>query len=380
MRKKVFIHAYTKLNVGDDLFLYLVAKRFPNYDFIVCSTFDYNETFLKDLNNLIFTSKENPSFLARVGNYFSGVMKIAFLKSYFLQQIIKQEYRNIIKSVDIILVIGGSMFIQSKDKQETYDMAIYTYFSKFREKEKYIIGSNFGPFKGSEYFRYFENVFKKFDQINFREKKSYNLFDNFDNVKFYPDLVFSLDINEFGVKLDSKRRSVGFSLVEITKFEESINLSDYLNNISNMVLYFVSLKYDIKFYSFADFEGDRDLIAQLKMKIAEFVDLEFEVINYNGQKSFIQDFCSNEITICSRFHAMILGIISKCKVYTIPYGKKMSNVIEDYDLNIFQFDMKEKYSIENYCEIFKDQNNKDPYIQNTIEESQKNFLVLNGKS
>ena len=41
-----------------------------------------------------------------------------------------------------------------------------------------------------------------------------------------------------------------------------------------------------------------------------------------------------EYMICARFHAMILSTIAKQKMYVISYSNKITNVINDLELNI----------------------------------------------
>lgn len=56
--KKLRVFAYTKQNLGDDLFVKILCKRYPNTKFVLYAPNIYKKVF-KDIKNLEVCSSEN---------------------------------------------------------------------------------------------------------------------------------------------------------------------------------------------------------------------------------------------------------------------------------------------------------------------------------
>lgn len=64
--KKIIIYAYTKFNLGDDLFIKVLCERYPKTKFIIYAPKDYKKCF-KDIKNIKCYSSQ--SILNRAINY-----------------------------------------------------------------------------------------------------------------------------------------------------------------------------------------------------------------------------------------------------------------------------------------------------------------------
>ena len=81
--KRVFVHAYFAGNFGDDLFVYILCKRYPETRFCILtdSRYQYKRTF-SDINNLKIyyyddiKVKKWDSFWKRIKNADQGFWKM----------------------------------------------------------------------------------------------------------------------------------------------------------------------------------------------------------------------------------------------------------------------------------------------------------------
>lgn len=73
-----------------------------------------------------------------------------------------------------------------------------------KAKEYYVLGSNFGPYNNKEYYNYYKNVFEKANDVCFSDKNSYEKFKDLKNVRWAPDIVFTLDTSNISIKNNKK--------------------------------------------------------------------------------------------------------------------------------------------------------------------------------
>ena len=139
--KKVYIKAYTKLNLGDDLFVFMLCYRYKNVQFYIKELSPYTNVF-KTIPNL---------------KIIENINDISF---------------------DAIVYIGGSIFIENSPS------SIFRIHELKEEIIKdniptYIIGANFGPYTSKKYFETVKNELLPYvESITFRDTYSYNLFKN----------------------------------------------------------------------------------------------------------------------------------------------------------------------------------------------------------
>src|SRR5690625_1172708 len=177
--KKVMIYAYMALNLGDDLFIKVLCERYPQTQFYIVAPKIYQRVF-QYLSNLKVIPRE--SFIRRGLN---GITKTIFGKQLFYE-------RRLAKRLDGAIYIGGSLFIQqnSWQKRVKFTNALHVNRQPF-----YLLGANFGPFTDDEFYKVHERIFATYTDICFRDEFSYRLFQQLDNVRLAPDIVFQLKPN-----------------------------------------------------------------------------------------------------------------------------------------------------------------------------------------
>src|SRR5699024_615791 len=98
--KKIFIYAYSKLNLGDDLFVKILCERYPDHLFyIVC----------RRENARAFSNIKNLKIIYSVP-YLDSLMQKLSLRQFFINRIAKK--------CDLTVSIGGSIFIEPEKWQE----------------------------------------------------------------------------------------------------------------------------------------------------------------------------------------------------------------------------------------------------------------------
>jgi colanic acid/amylovoran biosynthesis protein len=320
-KKKILVSAYYATNLGDDLFLKIVFDRYPDIEwFLLTSNEIYLKTF-KDYKNVHIIKTLNIKLGKRNINLFNKLNE------------------NLLKfrKYDAFLNIGGSIFIESKDWEKGLITRGYLpgQFKK-NNKKTFIIGANFGPFGNDLFAERHKEFFSKFDDICFRDSYSYYLFKDLDNVRYAPDVVFNLELENS----KSPEKCIGFSIIDLKNRKGlTQHYLKYNEKVIQLVDNYVDLGYKIKFFSFCENEGDLNIINYIRSNVNPHYINQIKVINYEGDiDQFLDEYKTCESIVGTRFHSIILALLLNQGVFPIIYSDKTYNVLKDL-------------SIENYCYI-----------------------------
>ncbi len=347
--KSCLVIGYINRNFGDDLFFHILFNRYPNVKFYFFPPSllltQYQKIFKKN-KNVIFYNKEE--YYIRVKNDINDDSVPINLFPMICERA---------KMVDCYINIGGSIFIQN-DNWKNDDR--FKLKELIGNKPSFIIGCNFGP-GDKEFYEFYKDWFKKFDDICFRDKNSYNLFKNIDNTHEADDIVL-LEKYKKNIYTPRKKKSLGISVLGINK--ENKNYHKYINFIKKVTDYFTKHGFKVSYYSFCENDGDLETINQI-MKIIEMKD-HVKIINYKDNISlFLKEWYKNKYVICTRFHASILAL--KYNQYFIPigYSEKTKNFLKDINKNIEVYNMNEldKLDIEKmkFIKITKQYNSEEQF-------------------
>ena len=205
---KIYMKAYLSHNLGDDLFVKTLVDRYKNHKFYAISNgFKYN----KYDNLKVYSNK----FICKI------IRKLK-LESYLANM------------CDITVTIGGSMYMErtEKDKQRKFQIG---------NNKHYILGCNFGPYKTQEYFDNVKKVFENAEDVCFREKYSYELFKDLKNVRYEPDILFSLDTSN--INITNRRRAIisviscAYKIGENYQKEYENKMLELINFVKKMKMY-----------------------------------------------------------------------------------------------------------------------------------------------
>ncbi|KIL49363.1 polysaccharide pyruvyl transferase family protein [Jeotgalibacillus soli] len=316
MEKKILVCAYYAKNIGDDLFLKILFDRYTNVQWdLLTANRNYKHIFKDYKNvNIIYTYRDI-SFGSKRYNLFFKINDL-FLKY---------------KKYDSLINIGGSIFMQSpawKMKLNERDYLV-NHFRRMNKKT-FVLGANFGPYKDDIFVEKYHSLFKKYDDICFRDLYSYNLFKDLDNVRLAPDIVFSLNDK----RNKKKEKCAGFSIIDIEKREGLKEYKAHYNKkIVHLIQEYVDQGYEIKLFSFCENEGDLEAIKIIADKISDRNIDNVKIINYQGNiDKFLDEFYSCEIIVGTRFHSVILALLNDQGVFPIIYSDKTYNVLKDLDM------------------------------------------------
>ena len=347
--KKAFVVAYSHGNFGDDLFVYLLCKRFPNVRFFMISS-QKNEC-LNKLQNLKVL-KEN------------AIQKIMrkFWRGYI-------PFGSLISKCSITVLIGGSMFMQRDNWLQKLNRQ-----KKIRQQSSRfcMLGCNFGPYKENDFLTEHAQFFSSFDDCCFRDERSYSLFRQNKNSRYAFDIAFSTPIDFQACK--KKKKKVVVSLIDPSKRSNLQTYSElYWEFIKRVIQDSIKQNLEVTLLSLCSEQGDRNYCEKMRSSFSPAE--RISVLNYNGDiDAVLECFCSAEYVVATRFHAMILGFLCNCNVFPIIYNEKMSNVLMDLSFDSSAYLMQNMSSLT--FESLQGKMLRIPDASSLVESSCKQFLFL----
>ncbi len=303
--KKVLILGYVKKNLGDDLFISMLLNRYPYVQFeLYVSSLEYVEPF-KKYKNIKFVIKDiNQKNMPDVNKYMGGI--------YIAGSIFQENVRSINKKEQEL-----SLILQFKKNKIPF----------------YYISSNYGPTYTEKFAKVCEDIISNVTSINFRDQYSYNKFKKMKHVKYFPDLVFSLNYK----KAKTIKDSIGITLIEPfkTKRAYKYNSFQYYKFLENNIINLIDSGKEVYLFSFCKKENDELMLNSLYNGLNDKYQQHIKKIYYRGNiKQFLDVYSSMEYMVCTRFHATILSIIFRQKAYVVSYSDKITNALMDENINI----------------------------------------------
>lgn len=299
--KKVYIIAYSKMNLGDDLFIDMLVNRYKNVEFY-SKNIQMESTAYKQNKNLYFID-------------------------YNLDDLLNID----ITDFDAFVYIGGSIFMEHAGGieriQKLNELAIKC---RTLDIPFYYISSNFGPYQTEEYKEIVAELFNNVTDICLRDKASFELFNSIENVRYAPDAILSYKLEE----VKKEPNTIGISVINF-KYRESQKIYEekYYNVLTNSIEHYIEKGYKVKLFGFCEYEGDKNTADLLFSRLSNIQKKSVELVTYTGNiKSFLKKYSKVEYMICSRFHSMILSYLLKQKLYVLSYSNKITNVINDLNL------------------------------------------------
>lgn len=353
--KKIMIYAYTKFNLGDDLFIKILIDRYPNTKFILYAPTRYKNIFEESKNLKVIP---NDTFFVRGCNYVLKNIRHNFLRDF------------IAKRCDGVVYIGGSLFIQRDNWKKSFENK-----KSMRVKNKpfYLLGANFGPYKDNDFYFKYKEIFREYTDICFREKYSYDLFKDLNNTRIAADIVFQLN----QTRIKSKTNNIVISVIKPSIRQDLKNYDEiYYNKIKDITTCFIDNGYKVTLMSFCQGEGDEEATKEVKDLIPKeylkSVSSYFYKTNINEALKIVEESC---FVVATRFHSMILGWLYNKPVYPIVYSRKMTNVMNDIGFNGYSVSFSNLSDLQTDEVLQSIETNKID-ISSQISNSEKHFYKL----
>ncbi|CAG9620744.1 polysaccharide pyruvyl transferase family protein [Sutcliffiella rhizosphaerae] len=360
--KKVFVDIYLQFNLGDDLFLDILAKRFPNTRFTLNYLGTNYDEFILSYANV---NRRKYTFIDKVGQKLKLSDKIT-------------NYDQVAEEHDALLFIGGSIF-----REEDYHPALYKDRVKivkaFKEKKRsvFVLGANFGPFTSQKFLNEYKAFFALCDDVCFRDYYSVNLFRGLNNIRYAPDIVFQLDTTEYDpIKTTDK---VGISIIDVRHKRGLANYYfDYVNSTVLAIEKFTNEGNECCLMSFCEAEGDTTVMKEVYEMLSEKAKKKTSIFEYKGElKQAIRQIASMKMIIAARFHANILGFVLGKGVLPVIYNEKTTNVLKDLEIEDISITFKKIDDQHRNDDLLKSAYSNFPKNLDTIKkESVKHFEEL----
>lgn len=352
--KKVVLYAYDKSNLGDDLFIHTITRRYPNIKFYLWSDRNNKENFEK-IKNLIVLDKDNSRmrFINRIR---------MFLATKFSKAVV---------------YIGGSIFAEDTDWQNKA-----AWWNIAAEKFPFfVVGANFGPYQTEAYRERLLDAFANMQDVCFRDTWSLAKFPGVNTVRYAPDILFSYPMP----KVDKPEKNIFVSLINCNARGEGdkVSLKEYdsfyIENLSHLLNEYLQNGYTVTLASFCKKEGDENAVYKLrqKMDVSE-MDIRVKNVFYDGKNvdELTIAIARAESVIATRFHATILALVARRPVLPIVYSDKTLHVLEDVGFQGKVLDLRkvERISFDEAQENFK--NVTIPNMESLAKEAEKHFAKL----
>lgn len=320
--KRIFLYAYDKQNLGDDLFIHTITKRYPHVRFYMLSNKENRRTFAslpnlrivdRDSRFVRFMNKLRPSLFARYK---------AWLE----------------KRCDAVVYIGGSIFMEYPNWEQ-----ICTWWEYEAENRPfYVLGANFGPYHTEAYRKKMAEVFANCRDVCFRDSYSYDLFHDVPAVRSAPDILFSYPMP----KVEIKKKQVFVSVIDCAGRDENHSLSDcderYVTNMAKILREYLNDGYNLVLSSFCKEEGDEVGIAKILAAMGCENHPGIRVLCYDGTNAdeLTEAIAESEFVIATRFHGIILALAAGRPVLPIVYSDKTLHVLEDLGFDGTVYDLR----------------------------------------
>lgn len=309
--KKVFLYAYDRQNLGDDLFVHTITKRYPDVHFYIWSDRKNRETF-RCLSNLKVIDRDS-----------------AFVR--FLQKLrpsLLARYRAWLEQrCDAVVYIGGSIFMEYPNWPQISSWWEY----EAKNRPFYVLGANFGPWHSEAYREKMGQIFSDMEDVCFRDRYSCGLFPEVKTVRRAPDILFSYPMP----RVAAVEKQIFVSVIDCAGRDESHGLSScdetYVANMARLLRGLLEDGYRLTLASFCREEGDERGIEKIlnAMDCRDHPDVR--VLCYDGTNAdeLTLALAGSEAVIATRFHAAILALAAGRPVLPVVYSDKTLHVLED---------------------------------------------------
>lgn len=313
----ILLDIYLEKNLGDDLFLESILKRYPTHNFYIFTRLDYSDF-----------EKRNPNLkIVKLNRYLNYALSRLNKMSYYKKKFIKNN------QIDMLVAIGGSIFIEFEGWEKLYKerLSLWKYM-QIEAKKVFVLGSNFGPYRSEAFFEKYDEAFKFVDDLCFRDQYSYDLFKYHKQVRKEADVITSYPIESY--LSQERENAVGISVINLSDRQQLAQYQDeYIKKMVTFINHYTLKGKKVYLISFCQHEGDEEISELILAQVKERKD-QVEKLYYRGDiEDFLKRFAKIKQIIACRFHSIILSLLFDKEFYSLIYSQKSSNFITDSKLH-----------------------------------------------
>lgn len=313
-RHNVILYGVNSVNLGDDLFFKILFERYPSVNFIMQAPSVYREIFREHKNCTILTNDDiNKLCLVRLFKFCKLPESVAIHLYLFF------KYK-----IELYLIIGGSLFMEGNSNMPQLLYKIKRLKLLIPNLKVAILGSNYGPARTDKWKSTVFDSLLVADDICFRDEYSYGLFSDLPTVRIANDIVMHSERLDY----KTKRKSVCINLRSVDKWPSLVSgKAQYLEQTRKIIDHFQKLGYSITLLSFCEKYGDEQILDQLYLSLENKRNIDKYYYRGNIDEA-ISVIKNSEFMLATRFHAIVLGLIYKCRVIPISYSIKSENMLK----------------------------------------------------
>ncbi len=346
MKKKVKLRAYAAANLGDDLFIELICKRYPDDTFFLCGSKKFRKIY-KKIPNLKYKCWDYAYFriYSLIYRLLAKIFACAFGNKqiqYTTDELLNNKYAIM---ADVNVYITGSGFMNSPDEFDSL-MDKYDRELNYYKLHPYVIGCNFGPFAYREYLDMYRKLFSYTSDLCFRDNYSLQLFPNISHARRAADIVFNYPVES--VQKQKRMINTEYMLISVANLrKDNDNASnffqDYVEFVKRIVIERTKQKKYTVLVGFSQEQKDDITI----LDILRNIDDCYYTYNYCypdiSSMEMLSLFRDATNIIATRYHAMVLAVLFEKPVCSVCYNEKTQHVLGDIymqDSGISLEDMK----------------------------------------
>ncbi len=313
MQKKIaVVWGYFAKNLGDDLMLkaFLNATK-GKYKKVYINSYKEYQDYYSELGVVVVSVN---SFFYRVINKILAVLHKPQLY-YHYPRMLKADF----------VMLGGSLFAESDNNDINQNQFKNLSYAVNKSSDAYVIGSNFGPYKNNEFLHNYDSLFGRCKDVCFRDKQSYNIFSNNDNVRYAPDIILSGIWDE--IKHRQKSNSVIISVIDLDRRKDlQFAKKEYETMMADIAKAHLRWGEQVLLAAYCEFEGDVEACVRIKSLCGED---NVEIIIYNDW-NFLNLFSSAKKIYGTRFHSVILSMYYNIPCVPFIYTQKTYDALVSY--------------------------------------------------
>ncbi len=314
-KSQILVLGYWHRNLGDDLFLKILAERYSNTTFNIYINKENFRPF-KTLVNVKPVFRYNSRTISRRAK--NKLDNFLFKFGFVTLNSIQRELLNYKQIVEI----GGSIFIQPSTG---FDSNYYLRKAIGKSGIDYsILGCNFGPYSSEQQVQEYQKIFDESNWVSFRDSYSFQLFkNNNDNLHCFPDIVFGLDISPYC-------KSQDYHLISVIYPHSAKYREDYISWLTTEITYIVKiLNEKVVLMGFCAEEGDEKVADIIIERLGNDVRDNVKKAIHSNIEDSLNIISKAKKIIATRYHAMILAWVFHKPTFVISYSRKVDEVIHD---------------------------------------------------
>lgn len=302
--KKILLKFFADTNLGDDLMVRLLLRRFPGWDFYAFS--------------------RRPEHLVQFHHYRNFHV---LCRGYFSAAVGREKF-------DAYILVGGSVLNYSCLSDLCYQLKeiLICAVLRVRSVPSMVVGANVTMPLRSRHFWAAKLLLslrlRLLDLTTVRDSLSYRIMAPLSpgRVRCYPDLVFGYPLLIHPVRSEAVK-TLGISVLGNLSGGAQAGLVEKLAELSNLFLR--SGDKTVLLFAFdTGLGGDREAAFQVRRKIEK--QERVEIISYDGDTgAFLAHLSRCGALLPIRFHACILGLMMGIPLLPLIYAVKTENLLRD---------------------------------------------------